>query len=514
MTTSSRKFFGLKPATTLILAGLLILGAILRLIDITDPPLGFHPTRQLRSTLIARDVYYQILPDADPEKQALAESFANRLGIYEPPIFETLVGWTYLWTGGESIVVPRVYNTIFWLLAGLALFGLARRLSSEEAALVSLAFFLILPFGVEASRSFQPDPLMTSLFIGGFYFLYRWTEEKGWKLALLSAFLLGLATLVKISIVFFVAPIAIVAVLSVYLPPHSEGFSPYSMERAKALTTRLLKSPQVWAMLLIMVLPAFAYYILGIQETSSSFFLDRTVGFTKLLRDSKFYLLWMRLVGSLFGIAIIYISLFGVLLMPSRGRAMLIGTWIGYILYGFSLPFFIHTHSYYHIQLTPIIALGIAPIAQGIITQAQRQGRFWRVLLISLALIAVAYNAWVARSLLLSKNYRFEALVWKNIADEIPEDYDTIALTQDYGYRIMTYGWRNVSLWKLSTGGLKVNDNEVDAIAEFKKRTEGKEFFLVTAFGQYNKQPDLKEILSHYPLLGEDNDDFLLFDLR
>ncbi|HIE24772.1 MAG TPA: hypothetical protein EYP74_02100, partial [Anaerolineales bacterium] len=354
MTSSSRKFFRLKPETTLILAGLLILGAILRLIDLTDPPLGFHPTRQLRSTLIARDVYYQILPDADPEKQALAESFANFLGIYEPPIFESLVGWTYLWAGGESIIVPRVYNTVFWLLAGLALFGLARKISSEEAALVSLAFFLVLPFGVEASRSFQPDPLMTSLFVGGFYFLYRWTEEKSWKLALLSAFLLGLATLVKISIVFFVAPIATVAVLSVY------GWK------------KFWKSFQVWAIFLIMVLPAFVYYILGIQETSSSFFLDRIVGFANLLIDSKFYLHWMRLVGSLFGMAIIYLSLFGVLLAPSRGRSMLIGTWIGYFLYGFSLPFFIHTHSYYHIQLIPVVALGIAPIAQGIITQAQR----------------------------------------------------------------------------------------------------------------------------------------------
>ena len=496
MTSSSRKFFRLKPETTLILAGLLILGAILRLIDLTDPPLGFHPTRQLRSTLIARDVYYQILPDADPEKQALAESFANFLGIYEPPIFESLVGWTYLWAGGESIIVPRVYNTVFWLLAGLALFGLARKISSEEAALVSLAFFLVLPFGVEASRSFQPDPLMTSLFVGGFYFLYRWTEEKSWKLALLSAFLLGLATLVKISIVFFVAPIATVAVLSVY------GWK------------KFWKSFQVWAIFLIMVLPAFVYYILGIQETSSSFFLDRIVGFANLLIDSKFYLHWMRLVGSLFGMAIIYLSLFGVLLAPSRGRSMLIGTWIGYFLYGFSLPFFIHTHSYYHIQLIPVVALGIAPIAQGIITQAQRQGRFWRVLLISLALIAVAYNAWVARSLLLSQNYYLESLSWKEIADEIPQDKKTIGLTQDYGYRLMTFGWRKIALWQPPKAGGLENKNDADAQAEFERLTEGKDLFLVTSFGKLNKQPALKKILNGYPLLGEENDDFLLFDLR
>ena len=127
--------------------------------------------------------------------------------------------------------------------------------------------------------------------------------------------------------------------------------------------------------------------------------------------------------------------------------------------------------------------------------------------------ITVAYNAWVARSLLLSDDYRLEAIVWKDIADEIPEGYDTIALTQDYGYRLMTFGWRNVSLWKLSTGGLTVNDKSMDTQKEFERAIEGKEFFLITAFGQYNKQPALQEILSGYPLYAED-DDFLLFDLR
>ncbi|MBT3321195.1 MAG: hypothetical protein HN392_02820 [Anaerolineae bacterium] len=485
-----------KTATNIILACLLILGAVLRLIDITDPPLVFHPTRQLRSTLIARDIYYQLLPDADPEKQELASKFTNGMGIYEPPIFESIVGWTYLWAGGESIVIPRIYNTFFWLLAGLALFQLARCLSSDEAALVAIAFFLILPFGVEASRSFQPDPLMTSLFVGGFYFLYRWTEEESWKYAILSAFFLGFATLVKISIVFFVAPIAVVAVFIVY------GWKNF------------WKSPQVWAIFLLMVLPAFIYYIFGIQETSSSFFLNRTLGASGLLLDSKFYLQWMRLTGSLFSTTIIFFSLVGVLLLPSRGRALLIGIWTGYILYGLALPYFIHTHSYYHIQLIPTIALGIAPIAQGIITQVRRQGRFVGSLFIGLALLALAYNAWVARSVLLARDFRVEAIVWKNIADEIPANRSIIALTQDYGNRLMVFGWRDVALWPLSTLMQEMNDNQINVKAEFERRTEGKDFFLITAFGQYNKQPLLKEILSDYPLLGEDNDDFLLFDLR
>ncbi len=54
---------------------------------------------------------------------------------------------------------------------------MARRISSPTSALIALTFYLILPFAVQASRSFQPDPLMTSSFVIGLYFLYRWMEE-------------------------------------------------------------------------------------------------------------------------------------------------------------------------------------------------------------------------------------------------------------------------------------------------------------------------------------------------
>ena len=40
-----------------------LLGLAVRLYDLTDPPLDFHPTRQLHSALIARGMYYQNLDD-------------------------------------------------------------------------------------------------------------------------------------------------------------------------------------------------------------------------------------------------------------------------------------------------------------------------------------------------------------------------------------------------------------------------------------------------------------------
>ena len=50
----------------LTLSLLLLLGLGIRLYDLTDAPLDFHPTRQLRGALIAPGIYYRWLPHADP----------------------------------------------------------------------------------------------------------------------------------------------------------------------------------------------------------------------------------------------------------------------------------------------------------------------------------------------------------------------------------------------------------------------------------------------------------------
>src|SRR5512142_578658 len=158
------------------MAILLILGAAIRFVNLNAPPLDFHSTRQLRNSLVARAIYYDLLPRATAQQRNLADSFRRAVGTYEPPISEAMTAVTFLATG-ESFAVPRIFATIFWLLAGIALFDMARRMTSPAAGLVSLAYYIVLPFAVQASRSFQPDPLMTAAFVGGIYCLYRWVES-------------------------------------------------------------------------------------------------------------------------------------------------------------------------------------------------------------------------------------------------------------------------------------------------------------------------------------------------
>ncbi len=485
---------------------LLALGAALRLVNLNAPPLDFQPTRQLRNSLVARAIYYDVLPNADPVKRALAQSFQRAVGQYEPPITETLVGVTFLLTGGESSAVPRLYGTLFWLLAGIAIFDFARRISSPTSALISLAYFLVLPFAVQASRSFQPDPLMTSSFIIGIYFLYRWVEARtsdasalkagneSWKWAILAAIFCGFAVLVKIVIVFLVIGAAVAAVLV-------------------AVGLYFWKSGQVAAMVGIMGVPAFAYYVLGHPGRSTEYFFAWTVDLIKLITSLHFYSDWLGFVGGLLGLTILLLSWVGTLLAPARARWLLIGMWLGYFLYGLTLPFQMFTHSYYHIQLIPVVAVGLAPVVEMIVARAVDLRRVWKIALIALAVGAIGYQSWAARSSLVANNVSEAPSLWVSIGKAIPTNSEVIGLTQDYGYDLMYWGWRKVNLWPLTTDLSSVKNSTRDLTARFADLTTGNDYFLVTAFGQLDRQPNLKQILDGYTVAAQ-GEGFILYDLR
>ena len=478
---------------------LFVLGAVLRLIDLNDPPLDFHTSRQLRNSIVARDIYYQLSPGVNPQKQQLAATFAHSVGHYEPPIIETLVAATYQIAGQESYAIPRIWETFFWMLAGLALFDLARRAVSPWAGVIAVAYYMILPFSVQASRSFQPDPLMTSAFLAGIYFLYRWSEEvnenkRSWKWAILAGVVLGFAVLVKIVIAFLVGMCAIAMVLF-------------------TLRKDFWRSKQVWGMGLLMVVPAFLYYVVFNSGRSSEYFVHWSVALFKLISSTDFYSKWLGFLGSLFGLMILFASLAGALVATPRLRWLLINLWTGYLAYGLTLPFQMYTHSYYHIQLIPILALGLAAVVNPLLERVSAQGVEVRVSFAAIVLALIIYQAWVARSVLVAEDFRFEPQVWENIADAIPEDSNVIALTQDYGYRLMYFGWRKVSLWPLNTDLAQLKNEDRNTAVRFKDITAGNDYFLVTAFGQLNQQPELKKILDGYPVISK-GDGYILYDLR
>ena len=105
---------------------LITLGFGLRLVDLMDPPADFHPTRQFRGAIIARSIYYQLLPDADPQQQALATDLQADFEEFEPPILNGAVALGYLILGQEALWLARLIVSLIWCLGGLALFALVK----------------------------------------------------------------------------------------------------------------------------------------------------------------------------------------------------------------------------------------------------------------------------------------------------------------------------------------------------------------------------------------------------
>lgn len=491
--------FNSRPRWQLILLGVVFaMGLGIRLYDLKDLPLDFYAVRQLRSALIARSVYYQINPKIDPAQRQEALDTSN-LEIYEPPILEEIVGLTYEVIGSEQLWISQIYTSVCWLIGGLALLGLGRRFFSFYTLLVGLGFYFYLPFSVIASRSFQPDPWMVMWILVFAYTLNRWRETPTWKWALITGLVGGMAVLVKAFAGFFVASM-LAAVVLVTL-----GFR----------TT--FRSLQAWAMAGIVLAPSVVYYLFMLKDRSADFFSFWTLDLGKLIFTSHFYADWLAMVTGITGLAVIVAALLGTFIAPNALKPFLLGLWAGYGLFGLSSPYQFTTHEYYHLALIPLVALSIMPLLEVVLRQIAQQPRFWRLMAVVVFLFSAGYDLYVARSVMYASNFKNEAVAWKRVGQAIPEENHLVAMTDDYGMRLRYFGWRTPTVYWPSMADLNLSALSGNAPMQyanyFKQATAGKDYFLVTAFGELDSQPQLKELLTtRYPIYKQ-GDGYILYDL-
>ncbi len=412
---------------------------------------------------------------------------------------------TYYLVGSEQLWIARIYSSLFWIIGGLALYGLTKRITSVGGALAALAFYLFLPFGVFASRSFQPDPFMVMWMLLALYSLYRWSEAQKWRWALLTGILAGISVLVKVYAAVMLAPALIAVVLSTI------GIR------------KLVRNWQIWTMAGISIIIPVAYYLYGIGARSTGFFDYFSLSFTNMLLKPRFYFNWLGMVGGIIGISTLFLSLLSLLFLSGKGRTLVLGVWLGYGLFGLLEPIQISTHDYYSLSIIPIVAISLAAIFSFLIEKIVKQPPFWRGFASVIAILAVAISAWLARNGIVSENNASEVGGWTLMGALMPRDGSIIALTHDYGYRIEYYGWINVDTWPYAVDfnllSLR-NDNGGNGSPTastfdqyFEKMIAGHKYFLVTLFDELDAQPLLKEELYNIYPVSQKGDGFIIFDL-
>ncbi|HSB02001.1 MAG TPA: glycosyltransferase family 39 protein [Anaerolineales bacterium] len=500
-------FFTSRLARTLALV--LIFGAALaiRLYDLTDLPLDFHPTRQLVSIIKARGLYYQTQPAGIPAWQLkTAIRFAKLKADVEPVVFEHLVAFTYRFTG-EQLWVPRVYASLFWLIGGVFLFLLAREFVSFEGALVSITYYLIFPYAIIGSRSFQPDPVMVMLLLAFWWMFARWTALSlegrgvGVRVAILAGLLGGLAIFIKFSAAFFVIGGALGLALACF-------------------TLRdLLRNVQVWVLALLGAVPAALYLVYGIfiRGDLASQFKGRFV--PALLLNPFNYLQWEVKASMAAGGIFIMLGLLGLFLIKDRRmRIFLYGAWGAYVLYGLFFDYHIATHDYYHLPFIPIVGLSLAPLGEWFfahLAEANLQ-RWARSAVYVILLYGLFSVLWDVRNQMKAVDYRPEAALWAEIGGKFDEEARVVALTQDYGSRLEYWGWRRFPTWPYlgDAGYANIRGGTFTFDGLFRKNAAKKDYFLVTDLEEFDRQSQLKErLFRSYPVYAEGNG-YLIFDLK
>jgi hypothetical protein len=472
----------------------------IRLYDLTDLPLDFHPTRQLLSAIKARALYFRTQPDGiSTEHLEIGIRQAKLKAQVEPVVFERLVAYTYRFVG-EQLWIARVFSSLFWLLGGMFLFLLVRALVSFDAAIVSTAYYLFFPYAIIASRSFQPDPLMVMFILAFWWSLARWIHFANWTNAVLAGLLGGLAIFIKFSAAFFVIGAALGLVLS-----------RYSLRG-------LLRNGQIWMMAILGALPGMLYLFYGlfIEGGLGGQFKGRFI--LSLLVNPFNYLQWMTKVDLAAGGIFVMLALLGFFLTTDKHlRSFLLGVWGAYLLYSLSFNYLVATHDYYHLPFIPIVALSLSPLGGWFFARLAESTvqSYARTAAYVILLLGLFMSVWRVRNQMKAVDYRRAAAMWAQIG-ELVQGQRVVALTQDYGSRLEYWGWMTPNTWP-SIGEMShsvVRGGTIDSFDEmFHQYTGKRDLFLVTDFDEFKAQKQLREKLSSYPLYAE-GDSYIIYSLR
>lgn len=514
---------------TLLLIPIFFLALGIRLYDLTDLPFDFHPTRQWRAVIMARGMYYETRRDIPAWQQEMAVAQWHSEPIIEPPVMERMVAWTYQLMGGEHLWVARVYSALFWVSAGVALILIGQATGFAGGGVLGAVYFLFLQYGMIASRSFQPDPLMVALMAWGLWAVVRWQalapdverrKRLGW--AALAGAVIGVAIYVK-TIAGFMLGAALVGVVIGRLMDRLSNSTNQPTNKRFSFTyhlSLLFSDLEVWVMGLLVVLPTGLYYVYGVFISG---FLRQQMKFRffpEMWRDPAFYIRWVEMATGITGFTLLIAAVVGVLLWRNRAlRGLGIGLWVGYVLYALALPYHTITHDYYQLPLILIVALGLIPVGGVLLEQVARQDnrRLVQGVLIGAVTFAVLFRVWDTRVILARKDDRGAADRWSRFAEIIPPDLKVVAITQTYGYPLEYYGWVNAEIW-LGTSDADVRElagiSETTIAARRAEQMEGKDLFLITNFNELDRQPDLKEYLATHFKVFDEGDGYLIYDLR
>lgn len=470
----------------------------IRIYDVQDPPLDFHPTRQLHSTLIARGMYAS-LDEGKTFSEGQKDIAINQWkleGLIEPPIMEWLSAIGYLLMGKIELWFPRLIAIVFWIVAGLGIFLTSELQLNSRSIFLALSLFFLYPYAVIASRSFQPESLLVASISLFLYSVIRWHQVKSWKWTLIAGIMGGIAIFIKTVAIFFIVGIWAAVILS---------------GRKKFAILRNLK---VWAAAIVTILPYMGFHIYGVYIANSLSGQFSLRFFPQLWLQISFYINWLYSLREVFTIEILTIAVLGIVLTKKNlYRNVLLGMWVGYVFLGFTLPYHTSTHNYYHLPLFIPVSLGVGLFFDRFL-EFYKQRIGWASNLAGLMIIFLfSIYTFDTVNILRKIDYRYEVDFWESLGERFDTNSVVAALSQDYGYRLAYWGWKTPINWP-STNDINLREiagQQIELRNTFDEIANRADYFLITDFVELEKQPFLLDWLYEQYSLVEKGERFLLF---
>jgi 4-amino-4-deoxy-L-arabinose transferase-like glycosyltransferase len=515
-----RSFFQ-EPVLRVLILGILFVAAFcLRLYGLDRLPMEFNPLREYHGALLGRGLYEWLTTG---ELRTMPPD-----GIIEPPILELLASFSYLILGGEHLWIPRLLSVLFWMVGGAFLYLIAKRIVSPNAAVFSVFFYLFVPYGVLASRAFMPDPLMIMLLVISIFTILRYHEQPSRRRLMIAV--------VPSALVIFVKPgICLFQVFGAFV-----SLAVYRQGIRKALA-----SPHFLTFTTLSFLPAGIYglyvtfFVSGYLRTQSHKIAPQ------LLLQPSFWGGWLETVWYVMGFVAILGALLGVLLSrKGLPRALLLGLWGGYFLFGSTFSHHVSTVTYYSLQLIPVVALSLGPIADLVMKHLEqtvapnrRAGKlgvrgYGRAIVAALSVAVLILSAAANRETsdwLLAQQDRASSYVAtaQEIGKVVDHSSHTLVLfggyistayypEPNYAYALMYHGQFSGDQWTYPSQPGSFQEQKIGAAKLFSRRylKHSPEYFIIsTGWWEREETKGLRTFLTeNFPMAAQGNN-YLVFDL-
>lgn len=519
-----------KKQITIIIIFIFILAFGIRLYRINDHPLVFHPIKQYHSALIARAIYLEFQKNIKSLEKNPPLAYRNAARFKEPKVIENLAVLGYKLSGGEHIWIPRLISVIFWIFSGLLIFLLVKMLFNSIGAIFSLLFYLFLPFGINISQSFIPEPLMTMFFIGSILMIVQYYNAPNNCNLIFAALVSGLAILIKFIVLF----------------PIFGGFIFLGIQK-KGLKKFLLNIHS-YEFFLITFFSGILYYLYQVIFHSTLKGNLSSIVIPNLFFTSFFWKGWLQQIGKVTGLIPFFLSVFCFFTTRNQTiRALILGLFSGYFFYGIIFLYATATHDYYHMALFPIVIIMLGQI--GKLIEKKFSTKFikniccplplFSLLIFVIIFFSLLYNfqfqnkstedkaKWLSYFLCGNQfayfsNNRINAKIISNsleIGEAVKHSTKTIILSNAYGKPLMYYGhfygkaWpTGDDFWHRRLKGIPRLDASQYFDKYFKKFNP--EYFIIHDKQLLERQPDLSEFLLRRFSKIKDTQDYIIFKIK